>query len=150
MDALPSHNRSSEAIWTNLTAVRDRVKQPAAGAALALLFAGCSTVKGDIENACELGLTSLHATVTEQEVLACASTDEAILIAMTTADRAEAEACIACVARTRLHAVLCFGVCEAGTCAPYGLGACDTDCGGRGWQELCARGGVPAQHTDLR
>jgi hypothetical protein len=132
-------------------AAGSRVKPSAlAGVVLALLLAGCSSVTDDIENACELGLTRLHATVTEREILACASTDEAILIDMATADRAEAEACIACVARTKLHAVLCFDVCDAETCTPYGLAACDRDCGGRGLQELCARGGMPAQHPDLR
>jgi hypothetical protein len=132
-------------------AAGSRATPPAlAGAVLALLLAGCSSVNGDIESACVLGLTSLHATVTEQEILACASTDEAILTEMTTADRAEAEACIACIARTHVHAVLCFGVCGSDTCTAYGFGACDDDCGGRGLQELCARGGVPAQHADLR
>jgi hypothetical protein len=120
------------------------------GATLALVFVGCSTARGDLESACELGLTSLQPTVTEAEIQACASTDEAILNELTATDRSEAEDCVACVARTHLHEALCFHVCEAGACAPYGLGACENECGGQGLRELCARGGVPAQHTELR
>ncbi len=117
---------------------------------LAFVLAGCSTVQGDIAIACELGLTTIHDRVTEQEIVACASTDEAVLKGMADADRTEAEDCIACVARKGLHEVLCFSVCEAGTCTLYGLGACESACSGPGMVELCARGGMPAQTTDLR
>jgi hypothetical protein len=116
----------------------------------AILVAGCTSTNGDIATACVLGLTSLQTTAAEPEVNACATTDETILAGMNGPERTAAEDCIACVARKNLHEVLCFNVCDGGTCKPQSIAACEPSCSGQSLTQFCARGGVPSQTADLR
>ncbi|MEP7127043.1 MAG: hypothetical protein ABJE95_39285 [Byssovorax sp.] len=95
-------------------------------------------------------MVALESKVLDTEIDACVSHDEAILGGMAEVDRAQAEECLACVARKDLQEAVCFVACKDGACAPVGLGACESACGNHSMEDFCARGGEPAQRADLR